>query len=190
MSTGDFGAHASLTAYFQEAVGDALRNQGVSASGLTEFYLVRLLSDFATASIGDAPLALQMAEAQMASPEDRARKLREIGDRSLYVLGFFADSLSRRLVDEDYYIRMGGTAYRQLARLPARTTAHFTEAWSELGDGFPRFVDVLAEVSELSATARDTDVMRLYQRWQRTGSPWLARRLRALGVMPGGSDVQ
>lgn len=186
----EFGTHPSLTAYFQEAVGEALRNQHVSASGLTEFYLVRLLADFATATIDDAPLALQMAEAQLASPEERARKLREIGDRSLYVLGFFADSLSRRLVDEDYYIRMGGTAYRQLARLPVRTASHFTAAFCELGEGFPRFVDVLAEVSEVSATASDTDVVRLYQRWQRTGSPWLLRRLRALGVVPSGGDVQ
>lgn len=181
----EFRPHTSLSAFFHEALTAAIRNQGVEASEATEFYLVNLLAEFARSPIGDAPLALQLAEAQTASPEERAHKLREIGDRSLYVSGFFSDSLQRRLVDVDYYIKMGGTAYRLLARMPSRT-ASFSGVYLELSGKFPRFVDVLAEVSELSSLSSDAGVVQLYERWLRTGSEWIARKLRARGMLPGG----
>jgi hypothetical protein len=36
--------------------------------------------------------------------------------------------------------------------------------------------------------ASNEDVLRLYQRWQRTKSRWDAARLASLGVVPGGGD--
>ena len=188
----DLGTNVSLSAYFHEAVTSAIKNQGVDTSEMTEFYLVNLLADYAKQPLDDEPLALSFAEAQMASPEQRAQRLREIGDRSLYVSGFFSDSLQRRLVDVDYYIRMGGSAYRQLARMPPRGRNALPEVFAELSGKFPRFVDVLAEVSELSALKSDTGVVQLYERWLRTGSEWIARRLRAKGVIPGsgGGELQ
>lgn len=185
----DFGPHQSLSAFFHEAVTEAIRNQGVDASEMTEFYLVNLLSDYAKVPLDDDPLGPKLAEAAVAAPEERARKLREVGDRSLYVLGFFADSLERRLVDADYYIRIGGTAYRQLARMPARG-ASWSEVYLELSGKFPTFVDVLAEVSELSTLTSDTAVVQLYEKWRKTGSKWIARRLRAKGVLPASGESQ
>jgi len=44
------------------------------------------------------------------------RTLKEVGDTSLYVAGFFAKSLTRSLVDVDYYVGLGQSAYAQLAR--------------------------------------------------------------------------
>jgi len=125
----------------------------------------------------------------IAPPEERARTLRDVGDRSLYVSGFFAESLQRRLVDVDYYIRIGGTAYRQLASMPARS-GPYGEVFLELAGKFPRFVDVLAEVSEGGAIATDAGVVQLYERWLRTGSEWIARKLRARGVLPNQGDLQ
>ena len=42
--------------------------------------------------------------------------LRSVGDQSLFITGFFADSLNRSLVDVDFYIHLGELAYRSLAR--------------------------------------------------------------------------
>jgi hypothetical protein len=36
--------------------------------------------------------------------------LRRVGDASLFISGFFADSLNRSLVDVDYYIDLGERA--------------------------------------------------------------------------------
>mgnify|MGYP002137355912 CR=1 FL=1 len=46
-----------------------------------------------------------------------AARMRAMGDFSLYIAGFFSDSLKRKLVDVDYYIGMGGAAYENAARL-------------------------------------------------------------------------
>jgi hypothetical protein len=180
---------SSIREFFHDAVTAAMRNQRVDSSELTEFYLVNLLSDYARTPIDDAPLALRLSEAATALPEERARHLREIGDQSLYVSGFFSDSLQRSLVDVDYYIRIGGSAYAQLARMSA-CGKPFGAVYVELSGKFPLFVDVLAEVSKGSALTSDRGVVELYERWLRTGSDWIERRLRALGVLPGSGEIQ
>ena len=45
--------------------------------------------------------------------------LRHIADNSLFLAGFFGDSLQRRMVDLDYYISLGATPTRAW---PATTT--------------------------------------------------------------------
>jgi hypothetical protein len=119
------------------------------------------------------------------------RQLKDVGDTSLYVSGFFSDSLQRKLVDVDYYIQMGGTAYSMLARF-FRGNPHslvFGDIYDELGAKFPRFVDVFAEVAEETMTG-NLGLVQLYERWLRTGSEWMERKLRAQGVLPRKGDVQ
>jgi hypothetical protein len=178
----------SVQSYFQEAVADAIRNQGVATSEPTECYLVNLLSDFATASLADdEPLALKLATAREAAPAVRLVQLREVADKSLYLSGFFADSLTRRALDIGYYIELGGQAYGQLA-IHHRKHQVFGVVYDDLAQRFRVFVDVLAEISG-RATSSHLDAIQLYERWLRTGSEWMERRLRALGMLPGPKDV-
>ena len=53
-----------------------------------------------------------------AASEQRAR-LRNLGDFSLFMSGFFPDSFRRRVVDVDYYVSMGEYAYGSLSRRDA-----------------------------------------------------------------------
>jgi hypothetical protein len=182
----ELNPHASISEFFHEALHGALHNQRVETSEFTEFYLVNLLSEFATARLDDAPLALKLSAAATALPEERARCLRGVADQSLYVSGFFADSLSRGLVDVDYYIQIGGGAYHQLSRMTSRG---MTEVYDELSKKFGQLVEVLAEVS-CSTRPSDRGVIELYQRWRRTGAEWIARKLRARGVLPDPGGIQ
>ncbi len=181
-------ALASLNEFFQEAVARAMRNQGVAASEErgreVEVYLVNLLSTYSTTSLPDEPLGMQLASAQVAPPEDRLRVLRSVGDTSLYMSGFFAESLTRRLVDVDYYISLGGSAYGQLARAYERRRTAAVEVYGELGEHFSEYVEVLAEVSQESSLGSPQGVVQLYERWLKTGSEWAERRLRKSGVVP------
>lgn len=184
----------SLESFFHEHMDRALKREGVSADPMTEHYLVLLLAGFAAQPIDDKPLALRMLQACDLAPRQRRTQLRDIGDTSLYVSGFWSESLQRRVVDVDYYIGMGETAYGELAR-SARTSAAdpFCAVFAELADNFARFARVLSTISEsLTATATPTDIMRLYERWKRTGSTWARNRLARLGVTvdPKGKDLQ
>ena len=86
---------------------------------------------------------------------------------------------------------MGGAAYIELGRYfrGNPNSQVFGDVYDELGKKFPRFVDVFAEVSEGSTTS-DNDLVHLYERWLRTGSEWMERRLRAQGVIPRKGDLQ
>ena len=174
-----------MAEFWRDEVVTALRSRDVSARDATEYYLVNLLVDYADPTkVDEEPLALKLAQASEASPEARARKLREIGDTSLYVSGFFADSLTRRTVDVDYYVSMGGTAYGQLARLPAAGVLR--EAWGELAARFKAFVEVLGEIKgRINLSTQPPNILRMYEEWLKTGSSDLEQRLRAAGLLIG-----
>jgi hypothetical protein len=178
--------HGNIAEFFHEVLSDAIKKQGVDTSAPTESYLVNLLSGFARHHPDDQPLGLKLAAATQAPPDERCRALREVGDTSLYVSGFFSESLTRKLVDVDYYISVGGTAYGELARFfrDYRKNEVFGVIYDELEHKFPRFVDVLAEVSERTSMASSSGMLQLYERWLKTGSAWMERRLRELGMIP------
>jgi hypothetical protein len=182
--------HSTVEGFFHDEVDRALRDRGLPAGTLVEHYLVQLLAAYAAQGIPDGPLALKLAAAAEAAPRERRRSLREIGDTSLYVSGYWSDSLADKLVDVDYYIEMGGSAYGELARGGAGWTGDpFGAVFGELAANFVAFVEVLALVSRRTAhPASNEDVLRLYRRWQRTGSAQAASQLAALGVFPSVVD--
>ncbi len=176
----------SAVEYFKELVDGALVHQHISANELTAFYVVQLLAGFLQrrASDDDAPLALQLARALEHDGAQQRASLRQIGDVSLFVSGFFSDSLNRKLVDVDYYVSIGGFAYNTLSRFE---TDSFSPVFAELGEKFVGFVDVLSEVSERTACSSNGDLLRLYEKWLKTGSRRSGQLLAERGVVPNAS---
>lgn len=182
-----------VSEFFRTAVAAALRNQGVSASPNVEAYLVGLLAEYLNAerlvtreAFFHRPLCELMAEASTAPPPERLKKYKEIGDIALYMAGYFGDAIERRGVNLDYYIEMGGGAYGAVAaHMRARTGgAAFDELYGELSGRFAAYVDVFGEVSEHATGQRNQDLVRLYERWRRTKSSWMTRKLQSAGVFP------
>lgn len=179
--------------YFRELVTDALDRQNVTTQPETEFYLVNLLNQFMTTDrlysrdgqggVRAEPLALMIKEA-LEVPERSAQSamFRQVGDVSLYVAGFFQDSLSRKLVDVDYYIGMGGTAYQQVAARSEEDALR--ELYLELAGKFARLVDVLAEVGDKTSLRTEKDLLRMYELWVRTRSDRAAKALHDAGILP------
>jgi hypothetical protein len=131
------------------------------------------------------PLALTYGEAlNENSALERTRLLQKLGDTALFIAGVFSDSLKTKLVDVDYYIAMGGSAYSSLsdAMRGYRAVSRAAFLFEELTQKFTDFVDVLNEVSQRSNLSSDADVLRLYEVWIRTGSKRARTRLRSLGI--------
>ncbi len=176
--------------YFKELVDSALVRQHVQANDLTEYYLVNLLCQYvrldARANADDhaQPLALRLARALETGGSEQRARLRSLGDFSLFMSGFFSDSLRRSVVDVDYYVTMGEYAYGSLSR---RDEDAFADVFRELARKFVGFVDVLAEVSERTALTSAPDVLRLYEKWLRTGSQRDGQRLVDRGIVPNSS---
>lgn len=180
----------SAQEYFRELVSDALQHQHLRIQEETEFYLVDLLAGHLTwerlfvrdedGSVRAEPLAFILKRALEGGREERWRNLKRLGDTSLFVSGFFGDSLARSLVDVDYYIAMGERAYDLLAESPP--APGLEQLFAELSDRFPNFVDLFAEIAELSDLRSNRGLVKLYERFLQTGSRRVAERLRERGV--------
>jgi hypothetical protein len=189
-------AVTNLREFFHDSVQTALRKQQVALDDHTEHYVVNVLTMFARSdelyeqtSEGTRlkPLAHMLAAAAEApTAQQRDLALRRLGDVSLFIAGFFAQSFARKLIDIDYHIAMGGRAYGTLAdtmRNSMRGQA-FCAVFLELAQKFQRLVDVLNEVAEMAHEHSHKDILRLYEIWLKTGSPRAYGILRRLGVAP------
>lgn len=186
----------NLRDYFRVSIDAAMDKQGVDVDPHAAHYVVNLLTLFARSedlyeehdeAYGLKPLALMMADAADASSAvERTFSLQRIGDVALFIAGFFADSLAHKLVDLDYYIHMGGTAYGSLSdeiRGTPRGRA-LADVYRELARKFQLVVDVLNEVRDGARRSSDIDVLRTYEIWLRTGSRRAAQLLKQNGVIP------
>ena len=179
--------------FFKEQLERAMERQKVSTSAFTEHYLVSLLAGCVRgdglpapdSGYEEMPLALLYAQALRSSRHERARLLRVMGDSALFVSGFFADSLTRTLVDLAYYRAMGGQAYARLSREHANL-GYAPDVFFELSGRFTEFADVLSEVSEATRLVSDRSVLQLYERWVQTGSRRAAVLLAEKGIAPVG----
>lgn len=182
----------SAMEYFKELVEGAVEHRHVESEELTRFYVVNLLAGFVQLEDGKPtfdrePLALQLGRAMQSGGATQRAGLRQVGDASLFISGFFSESLNRKLVDLDYYISLGGYAYGELSR---QESLQVSRIFAELADKFSSFVDVLSEVSERSGLTSNNDLLRLYEKWVRTGSQRDGERLIERGILPNASISQ
>lgn len=174
--------------FFKEQVEAACERQHLHPQPLTSYYVVSLLSEFAQggpAAAGEAvggnePLGVKLLRALHSGGTTQRLGLKQVGDASLFISGFFSDSLRRSLVDIDYYVTLGGYAYRSLGHGDDSLSPIFVE----LSDKFVAFVDVLSEVSARASLTNDADLLRLYEKWVRTGSRRNGDLLAEKGIVP------
>ncbi len=185
----------SIQEYFRDLVRDALKNHRIETFDETEFYIVNLLYEYTRAEkfhggsenpLFEEPLALILSKALESSLKERMPLLKRIGDFSLFVSGFFSESLSKKLVDINYYIAMGENAYSHLAYLTREQfdSSPFHDIFIELSEKFATFVEILTEVSERSSFQRVDDIMRLYEKWLKTKETRYSRQLLKRGIIP------
>ena len=173
--------------HFKELVATAIRAQKVKTNELAEHYLCTLLTSFVTSeNLASEPLAVTYIRALNAEKTIQLRLMKQLGDIALFTSGFFSDSLSRKIVDIDYYILMGTASYGWLALMhgEGKSPDSVNALFSELSGKFTAFVDVLTEVSDKSRLTSSKDILRVYERWLRTKSKQAEKLLRGLGIDP------
>ena len=115
-----------------------------------------------------------------ASLEEKRNLLQRMGDICLLISGYFSESIQRKVVDLDYYFGMGGGAYSELAKV-------HPNPYRELSEKFRPFSNVLGEMSERTGLQSNKDLLRIYERWQATGSDRLRDILTEHGIAPNQS---
>lgn len=189
----------SVDGFFLEVVGDAMRSRRIDASPGTRAYLVGLLTDYAHPAEDDArerSLTLQLEAAlQVPVPAQRFERLRALGDSVLYASGFFHDHFEARGIDPRYVHGIGTRAYGTAAnmlRSGSSTTSVEEQAiqidvFGELSTKFDDFVAVIEEIADLTmakSASGARGVLKVYERWLKTGSGTLAEALTEHGLVP------
>jgi hypothetical protein len=178
--------------FFKEALASAMSTQKVTASPTAIAYLVGVLAEFAhpdqpVAKTLERPMTFLLREALQAPPAERLGKLKDVGDSTLYVSGFFAEHLEARGVEVGYVSRLGATAYSAAGQMLQHGDGNAPDLFKELADQFERFVAVIREVSDsfLARGAQNASaLLKVYERWLKTGSGKLAETLGTYGLVP------
>ena len=192
----DIDLASDLQSFFHHLVDEAVRTQNCAATEAAEYYLAGLLADYAKperleATSLERPLTLLLDEALHAAGRERFERLRSLGDGVLYTSGFFADHLSTRGVELRYVRTLGARAYDGAATMLRQTSGDGTGApdvFRELADNFAMFAEIVSRVADVlqanSAHNSNRQVVRLYERWVKTGSAPLAVALAGRGLTP------
>jgi hypothetical protein len=180
---GNIQINVSSREFFTELVDQALTKRKVRVIPLVGAYLVDLLEVYMlTSNVGiQGTFAETLLRAQGAERKLRHELLKKLGDTSLYISGFFGDSLKRKVVDIDYYATMGGLAYSSLSKEVGDSDR--ASVYSHFGERFLDFVDVLTYISQNSGIQSNQDLLRLYDRYVLTGSKLAKEQLVENGLL-------
>ncbi|MCB9672199.1 MAG: hypothetical protein H6736_19955 [Alphaproteobacteria bacterium] len=166
--TGPLATSDNLFDFFHDRVQMAHREVAADFHGDTVLYLARLLAERARTDIPrtDADTLAELHGAAAHAPPGRqASAYRELGDRALYLLGFFREHLdrARRPVGPAYYADMGAAAYLRCDQVLKRWFADaFGPVFVELSRHFSTSVELLAAVRR---QAGPDDLAMAYERW-------------------------
>lgn len=174
--------------FFTGIVDEAVNKRKMKISLQAKLYLVDLLSFymFSENLFGDegkkeTTLAEMFLTAINSEYHLQIDLLKKLGDSSLYISGFFGDSLKNKIIDLDYYIDMGGSAYSSLASVEKLSERAII--FEEFSFKFMEFVDVLTYISQKSFVQTNQDLLRLYDRYISTGSDLAREELIEKGLL-------
>lgn len=185
------GIITSPEGFFYDLIAEAIKDRKLKTLPLSQSYLANLMQEFllteklydeadATGRKRRETLAELYMRATQLPPAGRRELLKKLGDVSLYVSGFFGESLKRKVVDVDYYVEMGGAAYGQLAT--DIESDLYSEVFKDFSKRFLDYVDVLSVISR-KALQQNQDLLRTYDLYVSTGSRLAQEDLAQQGLL-------
>ena len=172
--------------FFDTLVQESLSKTGVCVSLPVKNYLCELLqfyifSDhlFSDRNLSGKKQIKTLAELYLNSHHSHISlksNLKQMGDTSLYISGFFRESLKKKMVSVDYYINMGRQAYESLSDFQNG------DLFEELADCFSDLVFVLFQIRKKNSRNTYKDLLSLLGQYMETGSNQMARDLISQGI--------
>ena len=186
----------SCREYFTEVINEGMEKTKFYPSQLARFYLIEIMEQFLSTenlfekkeknsdneeNLSTGTLAEMLLVATNQKQGIRINLLKKLGDTSLYISGFLGDSLKYKIVDVDYYADIGCVAYQRLSK--AIKDNSFQELYMEFATEFIKFMDLLTFFSHKSNLQNNTDLLRLYDKYIKTGSRLAKEVLETKGLI-------
>jgi hypothetical protein len=177
--------------YFTEVLDEGFQKLQIQTQTPVKSYLADMLENFLDSKNffdyqSDITITELFLQANQKNSLERQELLRKVGDRTLYISGFFGDSFNRKTIDIDYYAQLGGSAYAQVAH--SARDEHQFDMYMEISKRFLKFVEVLAFISTQSLLTSNSNILRLYEKYVRTGSDLAKDQLIEIGIFPVSTD--
>lgn len=186
----------SINVYFRKALAEAMLRTNALMSAEIQIYVIGMLSEFLKSEnafsgvdYGEKPVyALMLARAMDSEPNEALRLYRQIGDSTLYHLGFFKESMAKRDVNESYYATIGEMAYLSACGLSRPLGANSTFIYGELAESFLGIVEVFNDMSLYGERSLDLGEMAtprllaLMESYRKTNDPKVRDILLRQGV--------
>lgn len=85
-----------------------------SSDVLDKFTLSQDFFETSEGKVREKILGMKLLEATQLNRDEQKKVYKEVGDMSLMVCGYFAESVNKKLVDTNYYAQLGKMAYSHL----------------------------------------------------------------------------
>lgn len=178
----------SLAVYFRDRLTEYSAAYRPPPQEDTLWYLSDMLARFGQSdqvfsyeegSLTLRPLAMLYSDANEApTAHHRQLILRKLGDLALFLGALFPENFTRRGIEKDYLVGMGGAAYSYLSSSSGRHQHIF----SELSATFTRILELVSQACSKENFFDATDIFNMYQRWRETRDPLLKTQLEAIGI--------
>ena len=172
--------------FFSALIKESLNKTGIHVSlpvknylsELLQFYILsdHLFSELDSSGKKQLQTLAELYLNSHGSPVSMKNNLKKMGDTSLYISGFFMESLKKKMVSVDYYINMGRQAYESLSDLQNGNL------YEELAVRFSDLVLVLFQIRKTNSSDKYKDILCLLDQYMETGSTQIARDLIGQGI--------
>ena len=153
--------------HWQALVAEAEELSGVQLDEELESYLVfTLMRYLRRPEMTQRILALDFLEAFQQSHPQRSEALRDVGDQCLLFSGLFPRRAERRRVRVSYYVKLGRSAYQNLADSLNKTA----DLFARLAEEFIVAMDTLQAIRVLGQQTTGLLPAQAYELWQDTAS--------------------
>lgn len=177
--------------YFNELLEDVLKvNEGFELHPFSKLYLSELLTNFVhvdslfekteDGKVVSKMLSEQFFESQNLDTATKIQKLKKLAETTLYVSGFFAASLNKKLINQSYYIQVGAMVYANLSNVVEPKPK--SNLYSHVANHFLNYADLLTEVSQKANIQKSNDVLEMFGRYMDSGSAWAEKLLIQNGI--------
>lgn len=148
----------SPSEFFNELIERIAIDNSISLNDALKFYLVALLSENVNPETllrksdkhpyAGQPLSMIFGQALMEMAGKKAQMLKYVGDYTLYMGGYFSDSLKKGIVNYSYYVSIGEDAFGYLSSISKQK--HVADLYNDIFNNFVGLLLLLKEAGTLT----------------------------------------
>ncbi|MEF3254826.1 MAG: hypothetical protein K6348_04590 [Deferribacterales bacterium] len=188
----------NLDEIFYDAVDEKEKALKIKLDEYSKLYIVNLLKNlvdnrnfFFNKEIDHNRLGISYMESMHENLFIKVKHLKIIGDLCLVFAGLFPDRYNRKLIDIDYLIRIGEFSFYTLYKIYDRmeSLSGLKTLYYSIYLNILKIVGILIEIGRNFKFIDESNILKIYERWEKTGISSFYKILRDNNILPVKQNV-